>query len=321
MIQSTSAAKGAGEAGQGADWWRQALKNSSQKEELAEHVNRWHLGSSTGAHPRARVDPVIPGFGYPLIDYKLNPLQECSDEKSEWEPPEGYPKSTNMVQTFQNFEELGIAQMKIADFEKNQVHYNWKRATSSASAMRLQIYERCKLDQAFEIIEASFTHGAKIQRDPISEEEAKRKELEDLQEEQQFAMFKRAWCLRYKKRPSISGYILEDKHPFDIDWTENASIKASKAAEKRRKLQNRSNWMRPPSSQKATGHEVASSALKSSSINSTQEQVASRGAQPAALPAVAEGLAADISDHALEQKRNQTPMIGKTSSKDDFTGQ
>ena len=79
--------------------------------------------------------------------------------------------------------------------------------------------------------------------------------------------------------------------------------------------------MRPPSSQKAAGHEAASSALKSSSINSAQEQVAPRGAQPGALPAVAEGLVADISDHALEQKRNQTPMIGKTSPKDDFAGQ
>ena len=102
-------------------------------------------------------------------------------------------------------------------------------------------------------------------------------------EEKQFAIFKRAWLLKYKKRPSISGYIVEDKNAFDIDWEENAAIKASKAEEKKRKLKSRSNWMRRPSSRTDRSQEASSSLLRTDSVNvsskQSQETLEQRGSQ------------------------------------------
>ena len=85
-------------------------------------------------------------------------------------------------------------------------------------------------------------------------------------------MFKRAWLLKYKKRPSISGYIVEDKNAFDINWTENAVIKASKAEERKRKLKSRSNWMRRQSSRADLSRDVSSSLLQTNSINMSSKQ-------------------------------------------------
>ena len=96
-------------------------------------------------------------------------------------------------------------------------------------------------------------------------------------------MFKRAWLLKYKKRPSISGYIVEDKNAFDINWEENAAIKASKAEEKKRKLKSRSNWMRRPSSRTDLSRGGSSSLLQTNSVNmsskQSQEALEQRGSQ------------------------------------------
>ena len=40
--------------------------------------------------------------------------------------------------------------------------------------MRRQIYEKKRIDNAFEIIGQSFVYGAKLKRNPISDEERKK---------------------------------------------------------------------------------------------------------------------------------------------------
>ena len=108
-------------------------------------MSRWELFNKSNTL-KAGADPVVPGFGYPLIDYKMNPLQE-------------YTSGARKITTFA---ELDLAKLRIADFEHNQCAHNWRRATKARSAMRLQIYQRLQLENAFETIATSFTHGAKI---------------------------------------------------------------------------------------------------------------------------------------------------------------
>ena len=67
-------------------------------------MSRWELFGA---------DPVVPGFGYPLIDYKMNPLQEY----------------TSGARKIGSFAELDMAKIRIADYEQNQYAHNWKRAT------------------------------------------------------------------------------------------------------------------------------------------------------------------------------------------------
>ena len=77
--------------------------------------------------------------------------------------------------------------------------------------MRLQIYEDKRSENAFDIIHTSFTYGAKLKRNPISDDERRRtKELND-EEEQRFGVYKRAWYLRCKKSKSIGGTCIPEK--------------------------------------------------------------------------------------------------------------
>jgi hypothetical protein len=48
---------------------------------------------------------------------------------------------------------------------------------------------------------------------------------EEVEEDERYELFKRAWHLRKKKATSIGGYITTDKNEFRIDWDEMVAKK------------------------------------------------------------------------------------------------
>lgn len=102
--------------------------------------------------------------------------------------------------------------------------------------MRLQIYEDKRSENAFDIIYTSFAYGAKLKRNPISDEERKlTKQLKD-EEEARFDVYKRAWYLRCKKSKSIGGTCVPEKGAFILNWDERIAMLAKAAQEKRDEL-------------------------------------------------------------------------------------
>ena len=67
-----------------------------------------------------------------------------------------------------------MANEEIEKFQKEKFVINFRRVTSTASPMKETLKERKQLQNAFGIIAKSFTYGAKLQRDPVSEEEKRR---------------------------------------------------------------------------------------------------------------------------------------------------
>lgn len=59
----------------------------------------------------------------------------------------------------------------IDHYQQNKYAVNIKRAVHGSSPMRAQIYERKRLEFAQDIIDKSFTYGAKLQRNPVSNKE------------------------------------------------------------------------------------------------------------------------------------------------------
>ena len=75
-------------------------------------------------------------------------------------------------------------------------------------------------ENAFRIINTCFTYGAKLQRNPMSENEKKKFKLEEKRELERFDSYKLAWFLKHKKAQSIGGYVVGDKNPFVLGWDE-----------------------------------------------------------------------------------------------------
>lgn len=95
------------------------------------------------------------------------------------------------------------------------------------------MYEKTKLDNAQNIIDKSFTYGAKLQRNPMTNAEKDQLAAEEREEDQRYELYKRAWFLRKKKALSIGGYITTDKNEFMLDWDEMVA-KKQKALENKR---------------------------------------------------------------------------------------
>ena len=95
--------------------------------------------------------------------------------------------------------------------------------------MRRQIYEKKRIDNAFKIIEQSFVYGAKLKRNPISDEERLIVAKLRKQEELRFEIYKRAWFYKNRKSKSIGGNPPDGKRPFVLDWHEMIAARAEKA--------------------------------------------------------------------------------------------
>ena len=171
--------------------------------------------------------PVAPAFGIPLMRFSEDPV-------------EAFNSGTMQIN---NYQELKAIKKYIHHYQQNKYAVNLKRAVHGSSPMRAQIYERKKLDHAKEIIDKSFTYGAKLQRNPISNKEKELQDERDREETERFELFKRAWFLRKRKATSIGSYITTDKNEFDIDWDEMVAKKLAKESNKRNDAKQRSSIM------------------------------------------------------------------------------
>lgn len=105
---------------------------------------------------------------------------------------------------------------------------------------RGQLYQKHKYDRAFEIIEKSFTFGAKLKRNPISEHEREKNRDKIRIEKNRFALYHRAWLLRHRKSKSMATLLPGDKHVFRLDWgkeREGPGAEGSQGKKKGRKKQ------------------------------------------------------------------------------------
>jgi hypothetical protein len=100
--------------------------------------------------------------------------------------------------------------------------------------MRAQLYEKKKMDRAFEIISKSFTYGSKLQRNPMSLAEEEKLQEAERAEYERFQVYKRAWFLKHRKSQSIGGYNINDKNEFILDWDEIMEKKKKKEEDRRR---------------------------------------------------------------------------------------
>ena len=171
------------------------------------------------------MNPKPPAFGYPMMKFHETPRE----------------KVRNQTVVFNTFADLGEAEREIKEYEERRHDINWKRiqtnlAPVSKKGVRVQSnayemidnhYEHLRMLNAFEIIARSFTHGARLKRNPMSDEErAKLRALEE-EEQERFTIYKRAWDFKQRKANSIGGYIVGDKTPFVLDWEERARRKAA----------------------------------------------------------------------------------------------
>ena len=102
-------------------------------------------------------------------------------------------------------------------------HRNWRiflAATGKDIPCRGQLYQKHKLERALEIVEKSFTYGAKLKRNPVSEKEREIQAKNDEIERLRFSLYRRAHMLRTRKSKSISGTLLVEKNEFYFDWEE-----------------------------------------------------------------------------------------------------
>ena len=94
--------------------------------------------------------PVAPGFGVPLMNFDENPLEQYKNRS----------KQINC------YEDLVNAQYEIKNYEENSIFIKIIKAEKQDQT--LQMREKRKLDRAFDIIDRSFTYGAKLKRNPMS---------------------------------------------------------------------------------------------------------------------------------------------------------
>ena len=93
-------------------------------------------------------------------------------------------------------------------------HRNWRiflAATSKEVPCRGQLYQKHKLERAFEIIDKSFTFGVKLKRNPVSEWERLEQAKKDAIEKQRFDIYKRAYNLKQRKSNSVGATGLGEK--------------------------------------------------------------------------------------------------------------
>lgn len=152
--------------------------------------------------------PKWPGFGYPMMNFHENPYEK-----------------TVMVNSMNDLE---MAEWEMKDYEQKRHDIAWKKLQATSYEMIDNYYEHLRMLNAFEIIAKSFTHGAKLKRNPMSDEERARLRALEEEEQARFDVYKRAWDFKGGKAQSVGGYTVGDKTPFVLDWDEMIKRKAIK---------------------------------------------------------------------------------------------
>lgn len=145
------------------------------------------LGKHVGS-----MNSTLPPFGYPTMNFNENPLELVKLG----------------VIKINDFDDLDAVKGQIEHFVTTKHHKNWRtflNSTSKAMPCRGQLYQKHKLDRAFEIIEKSFTYGAKLKRNPVSDHERVRLEEKNRIEGARFELYRRAWQFKFRKSRTIAG--------------------------------------------------------------------------------------------------------------------
>lgn len=124
--------------------------------------------------------------------------------------------------------DLEMAEWEMKDYEQKRHDIAWKKLQATSYEMIDNYYEHLRMLNAFEIIAKSFTHGAKLKRNPMSDEERARLRALEEEEQARFDVYKRAWDFKGGKAQSVGGYTVGDKTPFVLDWDEMIKRKAIK---------------------------------------------------------------------------------------------
>lgn len=162
----------------------------------------------------------LPAFGYPTMNFHEDPQERVASG----------------LRTVTSFDEADAVRQEVTQYVHNKHHRNWKKFLESASkAMpcRGQLYQKHKYERAFEIIEKSFTFGAKLKRNPICEHERARNRDKVRLEKCRFDVYRRAWMYKHHKSQSLASLMPGDKSVFSLDWGKPPAEKAG--AGKKRK--------------------------------------------------------------------------------------